>query len=294
MRDKRRPLAAIGLALLVAGCGVGGPDDATVAATRARAGEVLDHWAAAVAASGGKPAVVVVGELTRQVGDWEMPFGDNAKRALMAGLVLSESELTTPSPPTATVTWPDGSTIVVPVQDARDALAAIGRSAEPGATCGDCTPLVVAAAALTTAPITTTRGPATGPVWEFAIKGTAVKVTRVAIANAVVAPSLADDPVGAVSIDSAVVSGTTLTVRFVGAPDPASQPCGEDYTADAIESDLAVTVLVWRHPNVSLVPVGCAAVGAYRTAAASLAKPLGERPVLDPATGQPVTLTIGP
>ena len=42
-------------------------------------------------------------------------------------------------------------------------------------------------------PIETTRGPATAPVWEFTLQGTAVKVTRVAIAHAVV---VAPDDVG--------------------------------------------------------------------------------------------------
>jgi hypothetical protein len=257
---------------------------------------VLDHWAAATAASGGNPAVVVVGDLTGQVGDWEMPFGDNAKQALMDGLVESGTGLTTPAPTTATVTFGDGTTTSVPVISAQDALAAVGRAAGPGASCGDCSPLVVISAELVTDSITTTRGAARGPVWEFGIRGTAVKVTRVAIANAVVAQPMEDDPGGALAIDSASsgVGGTTVTVRFVGAPDPASQACGEDYTADSVESDLAVTVLVWRHSNVGLLPMGCATVGAYRTATATLARPLGDRPVLDPASGQPVTLTLAP
>ena len=296
MRKMQLALWAGGLALLSMGCAPGGPDNTTVTAMQARATKVLDHWAAASAASGGTPTVIVVGDLTGQVGDWEMPFGDNAKRALMAGLVLSNTELNAANPSTATVTWSNGQATTVPVLDAQDAIAAIGRGGGAGASCGDCSPLMAVSAELATDPITTTLGPARGPVWEFGIRGTAVKVTRVAIANAVVAQPMEDDPGGALAIDSAssTVGGTTVTVRFVGAPDPASQPCGEDYTADAVESDLAVTVLVWRHPNVSLLPMGCTAVGAYRTVTATLARPLGDRPVLDPASGQPVTLTLAP
>jgi hypothetical protein len=154
--------------------------------------------------------------------------------------------------------------------------------------------LNVVSATLVTAPITTTRGPATGPVWEFTIKGTAVKVTRIAVADAATVATMPGDAGGALAIESAAASGSSVTVRFVGAPDPASQPCGEDYTADAVESDLAVAVLVWRHATISLLPVGCSAVGAFRTATATLATPLGDRPVLDPVTGQPVALTLAP
>ena len=182
----------------------------------------------------------------------------------------------------------------VRVIGAQDALAAIGRSPEPGATCSDCVALEVVSATLVIAPITTTRGPATGPVWEFVIKGTAVRVTRIAVAGAVRVAPMPDEPGGALAIDSAASSGSSVTVRFVGAPDPASKPCGEDYTADAVESDLAVTVLVWRHANTSLLPAACSAVGALRTATVTLASPLGDRPVLDPATGQPVVLTLAP
>ena len=104
-------------------------------------------------------------------------------------------------------------------------------------------------------PIDTTRGAATGPIWTFAIKGTA------------------------------------LTVSFVGAPLPGNQPCGEDYFAEAVESNLAVTVIVTRHPFLGPV-VACPAVGATRTATATLAAPLGDRTVLDLQGGQPVTLTL--
>ena len=149
-------------------------------------------------------------------------------------------------------------------------------------------------ARLTSGPIQTTRGPATAPIWEFTVQGTAVKLTRVAIANPVV---VAPDEVGSglgLSIDSASgsVSGTELTVAFVGAPDPGDKPCGEDYTAEAVESDLAVVVIVTRHPHVTIG--ACSAVGARRTATATLAAPLGSRAVLDLQRGTPVPIVLAP
>ena len=290
----RWTVVAVSLAGILAGCAPSGPDAMTVTRAQERAKAVLANWASAAPPAGGQPAVVVVGDLTGQIGDWEPANGEN-KRSLMAGLVFTEVELTTTHPAIATVTWADGTTASVPVLDAQSAIVAIGQSvaADPG--CVDCPQLMATSATLTTAPIQTTRGVATGPVWEFTIRGTSVRVTRVAVANAMTAPAIADATGDVVAIDSATaaVGGSSVTVRFVGAPDPAGKPCGEDDTADAIESDLAVTVLVWRHVN---MPLGqaCSAVGAFRTATATLAKPLGDRTVLNPATGQPVTLTLTP
>jgi hypothetical protein len=75
-------------------------------------------------------------------------------------------------------------------------------------------------------------------------------------------------------------------VSFVGSPGPASQPCGADYTAEAVESDLAVVVIVTEHRNPGLAT--CTAVGARRTAAVELASPLGDRAVLEVREGLPV------
>ena len=88
------------------------------------------------------------------------------------------------------------------------------------------------------------------------------------------------------------MGGTELTVAFVGAPDPGDKPCGEDYTAEAVESDLAVVVIVTRHPHVTVG--ACTAVGARRTATATLAAPLGDRVVLDLQQGTPVPVVVDP
>ena len=120
----------------------------------------------------------------------------------------------------------------------------------------------------------TTRGPATAPIWEFTLQGTDVKVTRVAIANpVVVAPQVDEDPNLGLAVDAASgsVGRNELTVAFVGAPDPGNLPCGEDYTAEAVEPDLAVVVIVTRHPHSPPFGGACSAVGARRTATATLA-----------------------
>jgi hypothetical protein len=297
MKQRRFLAGALALVLLLGACAPSAPDPNTVSFGQQRAKAVLENWRKAVQEAGANPAVVVVGDQTGQVGDWEAANGDN-KASLMAGLVSTEIDLSaTAHPATAKVTWHDGTAVDVPVIDAQAAIVAISASVPVDTRCPACQGLIATAATLTTAPIQTTRGPATGPVWELTIQGTAVKVTRVAIATSITAPPMSEINGGLVMrIDaaSATVSGTSVTVQFTGAPLPGDQSCGEDYTADAVESDLAVTILVWRHPHAGLAAEACTAVGALRNATATLLKPLGDRPVLDPATGQPVTLTLTP
>jgi hypothetical protein len=98
------------------------------------------------------------------------------------------------------------------------------------------------------------------------------------------------------TIDSAttVGAGTRLTVNFVGSPGPASEPCGVDYTAEAVESENAVVVIVVQHPYPGPYGPnqGCTAVGFDRNATVDLVRPLGERAVLEVRQGLPVPVTI--
>ena len=283
-------LAVVAMTLVLTSC-LGTGDDPAKLQQQARA--ALTRWADAVAAAGGPSPVVLVGELTGQVGDWEVAVGDNNKRALMAGLVEPDASLPAATPPDGEVRWPDGTTASVALISAQQAVAAIkAGTPEP---CGDCAPLRITDARLTTGPIETSRGAATAPVWDLTVEGTAATVTRVAIADAiavVLPPWDPNDPPVGLAIESAAgtVAGRQLTVAFVGAPLPGDQPCGEDYTAEAVESDLAVVVIVTRHPHVTIG--ACTAVGAPRTATLELAAPLGERTVLEVQQGRPVPVTL--
>jgi hypothetical protein len=292
-RIRANAAVAIVAAAIVAGCAGTGDD---ISKLRVQAHAALDRWAAAVVAAGGPASVVPVGELTGQVGDWEVTAGDN-KASLMSGLVEAATTLSDAIPPDADVTWPDGSTTTVHLISAVEAVAAI--QAGNSGPCGGCPTLRVTDAHLTTGPITTTRGPAMAPVWEFTVDGTAVKVTRVAIGKPITVvppPWDANHPPEGVRIDSASgsITGTELTVSFTGAPDPGDRPCGEDYTTEAVESDLAVVVIVVRHPHGSIFGESCLAVGATRVAAVTLAKPLGDRAVLEVQEGTPVPVTLTP
>lgn len=287
-------VATAALAVGLSGCALLAADDTARLHQQAEAD--LARWAEAVAAAGDGSSFVPVGELTGQVGDWEPDVGDNNKIAVMAGLVESDVSLPADPPPDGEVRWPDGSTTTVRLISAPEALARLKADAD-GSACSDCTPLQVTGARLTTAPVQTSRGPAQTPVWEFSVLGTAVKVTRVAVAAGVtVTPPPWDPdhaPVG-ISIDSAagLVGGRQLTVSFTGAPAPGDQGCGADYTAEAVESSTAVVVIVTEHRHGLFE--ACTAVGATRTAVVDLAAPLGERAVLEVKEGLPVPVRLTP
>ena len=80
--------------------------------------------------------------------------------------------------------------------------------------------------------------------------------------------------------------GRDLLVTFIGSPHPASEPCGEDYSGEAVESELAVVVIIVTHGR--LWPETCLGIGADRTTTITLAEPLRDRAVLDVQQGRPV------
>lgn len=276
----------------VAACGSGGGGDGPDMLHQ-QALDALARYDRAVLDAGGMPVLVPVGSLTAQLGDWEPANGDN-KQALSSGRILA-TELPAAPSSTGRVTWDDGTTRTVALISAREALRQL--TAAGTGDCPGCVPLRVTGARLTTTRIETTRGPATAPAWEYALKGTAVRVTRVAVpdsATVAVTPPPWDPehPRGGIAIESARTSppGTRLTVDFTGAPDPAGRPCGADYTAQAVESADAVVVIVLEHRHAA--DEACRSIGARRTATVDLNRPLGERAVLEVQQGLPVPLRV--
>jgi hypothetical protein len=271
-----------------------GPSPAASSTDRAhlQAQKALERWAQAVHDSGGA-AITFVGELTSQIGDWEQATGDNNKRALMSGLVRAGKALSAEAPPRGEVKWVDGKSQAVNVLSAAAALDDLVAAGNPAGCDSTCQPLVVTDANLAKGLVETSLGPAEAPIWVFTIRGTTVRVTRLAVDDAVTVdppPWNADDPPGGISINSATGTpgSNRLDVSFVGAPDGRSKPCGADYRAEAVESDLAVVVMVVEDRNP--YSGACSAVGAIRTATAKLKEPLGRRTVLEVQQGLPVPL----
>ncbi|WP_167402648.1 hypothetical protein [Micromonospora viridifaciens] len=95
-----------------------------------------------------------------------------------------------------------------------------------------------------------------------------------------------------IAIESATGTraGTRLAVTFTGARGPATEPCGADYHAEAVESANAIVVIVIAQPHAT--DEVCLLAGYARAAALNLAQPLGQRVVLEARQGQPVPLTV--
>jgi hypothetical protein len=276
-----------------AGGGPGGDDPGRL---RQQARDALVRYDKAVLDAGGPQSFVPVGDLTGQLGDWEPTNGDN-KQALQSGRVVAATALPAAPQPGGKVVWDNGAVQTISLISADEALQQL--AAAGAGRCPECVPLEVTGARLTTARIQTTRGPATAPAWEYTLRGTAVRVTRVAVAGSaadkITPPSWdPDNPPGGLAIESATTTtpGRQLTVAFTGAPGPGSQPCGADYSAEAVESANAVVVIVIAHPHAA--DETCPAIGARRTTTVDLAQPLGERAVLEVQQGLPVPLTITP
>jgi hypothetical protein len=293
-------VAAVGLILTFSGCTAAPASSSQVADLHRQAQEVLARWDAAVATGGGGSGFVLVGETTLMVGDdWGPNIdGNNAKMAWGAGLFVAADPLPSGAPPDGTIEWQDGTTHAVPVISAGQALSDM--KAADGQPCPECTPLQITGARLTAATFQSSLGPAQAPAWEFSLQDTEVKLDQVAVESQLAAPAVpapneqatgqAPQPWVGPPVQSATVdaSGMTLTVTVIGAPDTGDKPCGADYTAEAVESGAAVVVIVYEHRNP--LPVACLAVGALRTAQVTIAKPLGNRTLID-LQAQPISVT---
>jgi hypothetical protein len=288
-------LAVVGLVVGVSGCTAAPASSAQVADIHRQAQQALAHWDAAVASGAGGTGFVLVGESTLFVGsDWGPNIdGGNAKMAWYAGLFVAATPLPSEAPPDGRIQWHDGTTGAVPVISAQQAFADM--KAAGVSPCADCTPLQITGARLTIATFQSSRGPAQAPAWEFSLEDTDVKLDQVAVGRRITPPPGADQAaqtsVGP-AVQSATVdaSGMTLTVTVVGAEYGADKPCGADYTAEAVESDTGVVVIVYEHRNT--LPASCSAVGYFRTARVTLAKPLRSRTLID-LQAQPISVTVG-
>ncbi|MGW9193055.1 hypothetical protein [Micromonospora chersina] len=291
----RRVLPWIMVAALLGGCGSGGNSPAVdpLDGLRQQAGGALTRYDQAFRAAGGAP-FVPVGELTRQLGDWE-PANGSYKESLSTGRVEAASALPAAPNSAGTIVWANGTRHDVPLISADGALAQL-RAAGTG-DCSGCTPLKLTGARLTTMTVPTTRGPATAPAWEYTLDGATVRLARVAVDPSAIVrvtppPRDADHPHEGLAIESATTTtaGSELTVTFTGASGPVSKPCGADYGAEVVESDLAVVVIVieYRHAK----DEACPDIGAQRSTTVELSQPLGERAVLEVTQGLPVALTI--
>lgn len=188
------------------------------------------------------------------------------------------------------VTWPDGSTLKVPVLSAAQALAKLTSSGQ----CPGCatTSLAVTEVRPATLAVGTSRGLATVPAWAFTLKEVSTPVIEAALPpgsyvtpgrqGAPGAKELARLGSGFTGAAGATVSadGRTLTLRIP------SSPCDTTWGGLVDDAGGAVVAGGWvhnPHPNAA-----CIASLVLRTATVTLAAPLAGRVIIDASTGQPV------
>lgn len=191
-------------------------------------------------------------------------------------------------PPSGVVTWPGGSTMKVKLLSEQQSF---GQMAFDGCPTCHIKPIDVTAARLTTLAIATSRGIATTPAWAFTIQGVSAPVIRTALARSsyVTLPIFSTPPekLGPVGADFAEANaaapsadGRTLTLAVE------ASPCATSWGGLVSEVGGAIVVGGWEHvpnPNQPCTPQGFA-----RKVTIRLAKPVGDRVILDAATGEPV------
>ena len=194
--------------------------------------------------------------------------------------------------PAGVVTWPDGSSMKVPVLGEAQAFNAMKSNTE--GRCPSCatTPLAVTAAKPTTMRVATSRGTATVPAWSFTLQGVSAPVIRAALppgsyvteysfrAPAEQLGPLGRDFAGAAGA-TASADGRTLTLVVAGSP------CETTWGGLVAEAGDVVVVGGWLHNPHPDAPCAASLVG--RTVTVRLAKPLGDREILDAATGWPAS-----
>jgi hypothetical protein len=194
--------------------------------------------------------------------------------------------------PDGVVTWPDGSTMKVPVLSEAQAFNAM--KTNNGGKCPSCltTPLDVTAAKPATLLVGTSRGTAAVPAWAFTLQGVSTPAIQAALPpgsyvtpDSYGAPAEKVGPLGKsfVGVGNATPSadGRTLTLTLFGGE------CNTSWGGLVAEFGGAVVVGGWlfdSHPDQA-----CSAVGVLTKVTVHLAKPLGDRVILDAVSGQPVT-----
>ena len=260
-----------------------------VAAFDALARQEATAWARSPLATEWRTGLVVLGADSLSSG----PSGGFPSGAAKLAFVNGDLVFTGKPPSTApagVVTWSNGSTMKVKPLSETQVFADLASSRQ----CPGCatTPLAVTAVRPATMDIATSRGTASVPAWSFTLQGVSTPVTQAALPPGSYAtlntgglPAEKLRPLGASFVGGATVTpsadGRTLTVGLPGGS------CETTWGGLVSEAGGVVVVGGWMHnPNPDQAYAG---VLLLRKVTVHLAAPLGDRVVLDGATGQPVT-----
>jgi hypothetical protein len=265
------------------------PAGVNVAAFGALARQEATAWARSPLATEWRTGLVVLGADSLSSG----PSGGFPSSAAKLAFVNGDLVFTGKPPSTApagVVTWSNGSTMKVKPLSEAQVFAKLANSRQ----CPGCatTPLAVTAVRPATMDIATSRGTASVPAWSFTLQGVSTPVIQAALPSASYAtlnsgglPAEKLRPLGASFVGGATVTpsadGRTLTVGLPGGS------C--ETTWGGLVSEVGGVVVVGGWMYNPTPDQACAGVLLLRKVTVHLAAPLGDRVVLDAATGQPVT-----
>jgi hypothetical protein len=237
----------------------------------------LDAWATFPVDASVRPVVLTSDPVSNPASGFRTT---DAKEAFLTGLFTAPSTL--PVGPADAGGYP--------VVGAADALAmmraegtpAIGAPRAPA-------PLVITDVRFGDSSFETDRGARSLPVWLFSFAGVedSAAVLAIAPSSRFRAPP---EPLGPSSVGARLApDGRTATITFVGAR-AGRGPCTADYTVEQLASRTAVVVSVreLRQDSPSAPTTTCPAVGYSRMQTIVFAAPLGNRVLVDAATGAPV------
>lgn len=298
-RGRARALAAtvavVAAASVVAACGRGEPIAADAFTDRAQ--QVIDAWNGSAVETAWRTGFVPLADLTYidHSGGSIYRSDDGtqqvaAKQAIMAGAYRLDAPRLPAIEGMRDIRFPDGTSMSVPLLTASDAFRQLRRS-EPDPTCsGPGCVLTVTAARLAEMTLATSRGQATVPAWAFTIAELTVPVLYVAVVPSAITPppepAIEPEPrlteVGGVTADGvSAAEARRLKVHY------GTGACVESYRALAYESTSVVVV------GAEAVDSGgiCTSQLVLRSSYVDLGEPLGDRVLLDAASGRPIVLS---
>jgi hypothetical protein len=218
---------------------------------------------------------------------------DEAKEAFGNGNLV----YTGPPPsgaPAGVISWANGATAKVPVLSEAQVFSALKNNT--GGRCPSCrtTPLAVTGAQPTTMAVATSRGTAKVPAWAFTVNGANGTVFQAALPPGSYVPEYSVrqpaenlGPLGKAFVGTAVatLSGSdsrTLEVMVAG------PPCDPDATWGGLVAEDGDVVVVGGWMDRPHPAAACTANLTGLPVIVRLAAPLGDRVILDAATGLPL------
>jgi hypothetical protein len=279
------------------------PQGVSIAAFRALARQEASQWPQSPLGKVWKTSLVVpsAADLTFNGNPRGYP-SDEVEEAFGNGNMV----FTGPPPsgaPAADITWADGAPkMKVPVLSEAQTFSALKHNAV--GRCPSCktTPLTVTLAQPDTMSVPTSEGTAVVPAWSFTIQELGGGVSQAALLpgsyiteNSVRMPAENLGPLGKGFVGATEASVLSADGRTLGMW-LANDPCDPAATWGGLVAEVGDVVVVggWIHDPHPAAGGGCVASGLGQYVTVQLAAPLGDRVVLDAATGSPAPYPFDP